>query len=209
MMQTMKAREAQVTTALYLMVAGIILLAVSSVDAQRNCQSATSTNTTQSGWRVFSPPDRSFTVELPGRPRHTNNPDPKGVDEQSFFEWFDCIRSVDFYVLPLNISSPANAFLVGVFDVSRCKRRPEMFNEEVERLVLVIGGDNKRLISDSAVSVDGLPGREFTYANGDANGRVLIVNANRRIYTLIYETDVPAGASSSEAMRMFRTFHPK
>lgn len=163
---------------------------------------------TQSGWRVYSPRSKNFTVEVPGEPRRTNNPDPQGVDERSFLEWFKCSRSVTFYVLRLRPISPGNAFVIGDFDVSRCKRKPEMFDEEVKGLVAILGGDNKQIISNSPVVVKGLPGHEFIYENGDVNGRVLIINASRRIYALLYESDVPKSASSPETTRMFSSFRP-
>ncbi len=163
---------------------------------------------TQSGWRVYFPPNKNFTVELPGEPHPTNNPDPGGVDERSFLEWFKCTRSVAFYVLRLRPSSPANAFVIGDFDVSGCKRKPQLFDEEVKGLVAILGGDNKQIISNSAVVVNGLPGHEFIYENGEVNGRVLIINASRRIYALLYESDVPRAASSPETTRMFSSFRP-
>lgn len=164
-------------------------------------------NRTQSGWRVYSPPDKSFTVELPGEPQHTNKLDPTSSDEneKSFFK---CTKSINGYVFPLRPAHPANVFVIGVFDVSDCKRKRELFDEEVKGLVTVIGGDNKRLVSDSAVRTDGLPGREFIYENGDSYGRVLIVNAGRRIYLLSYTTDVRGATTSSEATRMFSSFRP-
>lgn len=182
-----------------------MLAATNSIDAQIQRRSIMTNRVTQSGWRVYSPPNKSFTVELPREPRRTNKLDPTSSDEESFFE---CTKSVDAYELQLRPKSPEYAFVIGVFDVSACQRKPETFNEEVEGLVAVIGGDNKRLLSDSKVNVDGLSGREFMYENGDLHGRVLIVNAGKRIYFLTYTTDIPGGTSSPEATRMFKTFHP-
>lgn len=162
-------------------------------------------NLTQSGWRVYSPPDKSFTVELPQEPRRVNKIDPTSSDEESFFE---CTKSVDAYELQLNPKSPEYAFVIGVFDVSACQRRPETFNKEVENLVAVIGGDNKRLIKDEKVKVNGLPGREFIYENGDLHGRVLIVNAGKRIYMLTYTNDTSGAITSAETTRMFSSFRP-
>lgn len=207
-MQRMKRRVKQAVVVLVPMAVSIMLFVGISVDAQRSRRSVMSNRINQDKWRVFSPPDGSFTVELPREPRRTNNPDPEGLDEQSFLEWFECTQSVDFYVLKLRPTSPANAFIIGVFNVSGCQRRPEMFDEEVRGLVAIIGGDNKRLISDSVVRVNGLSGREVVYETGEKYGRVLIVNAGKRIYVLIYETNIAGETSSPETTRMFRTFRP-
>jgi hypothetical protein len=164
-------------------------------------------NQTQSDWRVYSPPDKSFTVELPGEPHQTNKLDPASSDEneKSFFE---CTKSIKAYSLPLRPEHPANVFVIGVFDVSGCRRKPELFDEEVKGLVTLIGGDDKSLISDSATRANDQPGREFIYENGDRYGRVLIVNGGRRIYLLSYTTDVRGATTSPEATRMFSSFRP-
>jgi hypothetical protein len=160
-------------------------------------------NQPQSTWRVYSPPDKRFTVELPRVPRHTDKIDPTSADEASFFE---CTKSVEAYELQLKPQSPEYAFVIGVFDVSGCQRKAETFNKEVKDLVAVIGGDNKRLIKDDQVTVNGLPGREFIYQNGNLNGRVLILNAGRRIYMLTYTDDTLSNATSAETTRMFNSF---
>jgi len=167
----------------------------------------TTPNQTQSDWRVYSPPDKSFTVELPGEPHQTNKLDPASSDEneKSFFE---CTKSIKAYSLPLRPEHPANVFVIGVFNMSGCKRKPELFDEEVKGLVTLIGGDDKSLISDSATRANDLPAREFIYENGDRYGRVLIVNGGRRIYLLSYTTDIRGATTSPEATRMFSSFRP-
>jgi hypothetical protein len=162
-------------------------------------------NQTQSTWRVYSPPDKSFTVELPQEPRHTNKIDPTSTDEASFFE---CTKSVDAYELQLKPQSSEYAFVIGVFNVSGCQRKAETFNKEVKGLVAIIGGDNKRLIKNEQVKVNGLPGREFIYQNGDLYGRVLVVNAGKRIYMLTYTNDASGTTTSAETTRMFSSFRP-
>jgi hypothetical protein len=198
----MKTRSKQETAVLI----AVVLMSTLAASAQLKGYTTTP-NQTQSDWRVYSPPDKSFTVELPGEPHQTNKLDPSSSDEneKSFFE---CTKSIKGYVLPLWPTHPANVFVIGVFDVSGCKRKPELFDEEVKGLVTLIGGDDKSLISDSATRANDLPGREFIYENGDRYGRVLIVNAGRRIYLLSYTTDVRGATTSPEAIRMFSSFRP-
>lgn len=207
MRRKLNTKLRQTVAVFSLLAVGTMSTAAGSDAAHRSRCFGVPRRAAQSDWRVFSPPDKSFTVELPGEMRHTNNPDPEGTDAESFLEWFVCTKSVDFYVLPLRPRSSANAFLIGVFKTS-CPRTQQMFDEEVKGLVAVIGGDNKRLISNSVVQVNGLPGREFIYENGDDYGRVAIVNGGRRIYVLSYETDIPHATFSPEANRIFRTFNP-
>lgn len=162
-------------------------------------------NRTQSGWRVYSPADKSFTVELPGQPHPTDDYDFMEGGGAAFFK---CTKSADSYQLDLQPESLINSFSIGVFDVSACKSRPEAFNEEVEAIIPIIDGDDKLILNDSKVRVDGLLGREFAYKKGIVYGRVLVVNAGKRIFLLIYASDIPEATSSPEAARMFKTFHP-
>jgi len=197
----MKTRMMKIAAILFAMVA---LTTTSPAFASSGLEAcAIIQNETQSGWRIYSPPDNSFTVELPQEPRHTNKIDPTSADEASFFE---CTKSVDAYELQLKPQFPEYAFVIGVFDVSGCQRKPETFNKEAKGLVAVIGGDNKRLIKDEQVKVNGLPGRQFIYENGDLYGRVLVLNAGKRIYMLTYTNDAAGTTTSPETNRMFRTF---
>lgn len=200
----MKTRIRLTAAFLFAMMALAITLRVSSNNFQAQARS-TLQGQTQRNWRVYSPPDKSFTVELPQEPRHTNKMDPTSADEASFFE---CTKSVDAYEIQLKPQSPEYAFVIGVFDVSGCPRKAETFNNEVKDLIAILGGDNKRLIKNEQVKVNGLPGREFIYANGELYGRVLVINAGKRIYMLTYTNNSSSTTSSAETIRMFSSFRP-
>lgn len=134
-----------------------VLIAAIATSANSQLQGCSlKRNQPQSTWRLYSPPDKSFTVELPREPRRTDKIDPTSADEASFFE---CTESVEAYELKLKPQSPEYAFVIGVFDVSGCRRKAEIFNQEVNGLVAVIGGDNKHLIKIEQVKINGLPGR--------------------------------------------------
>jgi hypothetical protein len=200
----MKTRMKQTAAFLFAMMALATTLPVNSNNFQAQGR-PTLQNQTQLNWRVYSPPDKSFTVELPQEPRRTNKMDPTSNDEASFFE---CTKSVDAYEIQLKPQSPEYAFVIGVFNVSGCQRKAETFNKEVKGLVAVIGGDDKRLIKDKQVKVNGLPGREFIYENGELYGRVLVVNAGKRIYMVTYTNDASGTTTSAETTRMFSSFRP-
>ena len=200
----MKTRIQLTAAFLFAMMALAITLRVGSNNFQAQARS-TLQGQAQGNWRVYSPPDRSFTVELPQEPRHTNKIDPTSTDEASFFE---CTKSVDAYEIQLKPQSPEYAFVIGVFDVSGCRRKAETFTKEVKDLIAILGGDNKRLIKNEQVTVNGLPGREFIYENGELYGRVLLINAGKRIYMLTYTNNSSGGTSSAETIRMFSSFRP-
>lgn len=142
---------------------------------------------------------------MPQEPRRTDKTDPTSIDEASFFK---CTKSVIAYELQPKSHSPEYAFVIGVFDVSACKRKSETFNKEVNDLVAILGGDDKRLIKNEQMKVNGLPGREFIYENGDLYGRVLVVNGGKRIYMLTYTNDAYGTTTSAETTRMFSSFRP-
>ncbi|MCP9496912.1 MAG: hypothetical protein MSG64_21040 [Pyrinomonadaceae bacterium MAG19_C2-C3] len=198
----MKTQAKQTAAVLFATV--VLATMLPGVNLQTQCRSIVQ-NKTQAGWRVYSPPDKSFTVELPGEPHPTDDYDFMEGGGAAFFK---CTKSADSYQLDLQPESVINSFSIGVFDVSTCKRRPETFNEEIEAIIPIIGGDDKLILRDSKLRVDGLPAREFIYKKGIVYGRVLIVNAGKRIFLLIYASDIPEATSSPEAARMFKTFHP-
>src|SRR5256885_1566029 len=128
MMKTQKKQKAGFLFAM--MALPVTLLVINSANFQAQGGAALESQT-QPTWRVYSPPDKSFTVELPQEPRRTNKIDPTSTDEASLFE---CTKSVDAYELQLKPQTPEYAFVIGVFDVSGCQRKPETFNEEVKGL---------------------------------------------------------------------------
>ena len=201
MMKTIRTTINLKLIVLSLGILGVFTLMANYTKAQDNFNN--SGQTIQPDWRVFSPSDKSFTVELPDTPTLSNTFDPEdpNVEDKNLFR---CSKSLGVYQLLL--SSKADLFSIGFFDVSACRRNQSEFDREAKELTSVLGGDNKDVIKNSKVYVDGLPARELIYMNG-GYGRILMINANKRIFMLAYKTD--ANTPSKEAERIFRTFRPQ
>src|SRR5215213_3217905 len=155
----------------------------------------------QSSWQVFSPPDKSFTVELPTQPRRPLN------KEESAESIFENIKSAYVYTLKLRSNDPVPDFSFGVLYLSKPLSNPK-FDETVNSNMLWIGGDDKHFSKESDVIVSGFHGREFIYEKGIASGRALFINAGSRIYVMLFHTEVEGDISSEAVSRIFRTFKP-
>lgn len=193
------------TIFLFQMIAFIAMVLDLNADGSQVLRSDFALNpTAQSEWIKFSPPDKSFVVEAPRKLSRIDKPE-SANSQDALFRW---AKSADAYELPLASESNKYAFVIGVLNISDCQRAKDAFKEEVKDFILTIGGDNKRIVSDVEVSVNDVPGREVVYENGDVNGRVLILNAGKRIYLVIYTTDVFEKTSAPEILRIFRSFRP-
>jgi hypothetical protein len=187
----MKITKLQLITILLFLVIGFI---VKPAEAQKQRRVQKLRNIPRLSWQKFHPPDKSFSVELPGKPYYTKNPDsgPNGVDDESLLDLFKCTKKVDFYILPITIISntESNDFVIQVFDVSSCKRKPEVFDKEIAEHFLWMGGDSKEIMKDSSLKKYGRSWREIIYRKGEKNGgRFLAVDARSKIYLLSYETE--------------------
>lgn len=204
----MKTRTNLKLTTFFLAVIGV-LVSLNYANAQETRKIPDNSQTTRTNGIVFSPPDKSFTVELPATPEHSNTIDPNDPgDDKGLFK---CSKSLDSYILPADSETPktdkfTNRFIIGSFNVSGCQHSNSSFNKETEELATFLGGDNKTVIKNSKVYVKRLSARDLIYYNG-GYGRILMINANKRIFMLIYFTD--KDNPSEVAERIFRTFQPR
>jgi hypothetical protein len=164
---------------------------------------------TPKDWVIFSPPDRSFSINLPQMPSLTEKFNPGAKDE---LQNFRCTNSlVAAYKFPLRPDTKEFEFAIGVFDVSRCKRTPRDFRLETERIVRLFADDpNDAIISDKAIKVNRYPGRELITRTGAGNDVWdMFVDTGQRMYWLAYSTDEHNGHLSREASLIFRSSSPK
>lgn len=162
----------------------------------------------QTAWEVFSPPDKSFEIELPERPKSLENP-ASDVDVSILLTVFKCTKPLGVYHSQSEDDDSKPQFGIGVFEVTGCKRTKKMFQKEVDMLFLTWGGDARKALRNSKVRVNGLEGRELVYEIGGSHGRVLFVNGGNRIFLLTYTKPMNLSISSDEEERIFRTFRPK
>lgn len=168
-----------------------ILVSISQVDSQSN-------------WRIFSPPDKSFTVELPRTPKFQR----KKVNPRKDALFENTIMG-DAYTFRLRQNDPESVFSISVFYLSAPVNN-QLFNQRAKSLALIIGGDKEDsdFTKKADVRVNGFHGREFIYEKGVISGRALFINAGKRIYFLLYHTDVEGEISSETIVRIFETFKP-
>ena len=145
---------------------------------------------------TFSPPDRSFRIKIPSKPSHVHSS--LDYERQGLFEGNFAADTYDF--------SPNDSGTVGVitvFHLARAKSRRQ-FNKESDSIMLVVGGDDKEFLKRTSIRTSGLHGREYLYSKGDIRGRVLIVNAGKKIFFLQYHTE--SGALPDFVDTIFRSF---
>ena len=163
------------------------------------CAQATQAQT----WRRFSPPNRSFIIELPARPKPVKN------KEDSPQTLFNLGKAKSGYAYKVNLGFEKDPeLLVGVTDLSKPLSDSE-FDKTVDSLMLFVAGDDKHFSRKTDLVVGGFHGRDFMYDKGVMRGRALFMNSGRRIYLLIVGTEVDDDAiSSTTVQRIFKSFRP-
>jgi hypothetical protein len=118
-------------------------------------------------------------------------------------------KSVD--VIGSRESRHANsAYQIIVLVPSEGMRKEEGGANKLSGLEFTIGGDDAEPASESLITVNGFNGKEFIYhfagaeSLGHRKGR--IIDAQTRIFVLIYATNTPASLNSSAAARFFKSF---
>lgn len=161
----------------------------------------------QNSWFTYSTDTEGFMIEVPDKLVRFAKLDPESSNETEK-RFFKCTRSVSAYRLrPASTNLPI-IFAVGVFDVSGCVRSPELFEKEVIAISQILGGDEKVIVSESFKKVHGLQAFEFVHSNGDSHGRILMVNADKRIYLLIRRGKTRDELFDTDSVRLFGSFRP-
>jgi hypothetical protein len=165
----------------------------------------------QPKWFVYSPPDKSFSVELPWKPHyeHRNYSDFAG-NMRGRMERFKGTNYLNYYYLQMYENETSTDFYISVYDVAR-KRSDKEFDDEVDSMISPpkqAEDKDWHLVKDEAVTVNGLHGREYVYERGKLSGRMLIVNAGHFIYVLHYHTEDKKGVARPSVERVFNTFQP-
>jgi hypothetical protein len=156
----------------------------------------TPTATRNGDWRVYTPPDKSFSVEFPCKPTQTN------VSEISTPSYE--------YACGLEELVGLQFFTIGVFktDFEGAKLRDEAAFERSVKEALT---PNKRLVKLIPIKIEGGIGREMIFTNTRDemdNGRVrIIIFGNHRYEVVFGATDIKL-LESPAAERFFSTFKP-
>lgn len=148
--------------------------------------------------RIWSPPDNSFTIELP-------------VDLREIKGEYDDENKEGFRSIKLFGSSEAEASF-GVFEVvilDLSKNEQLNVNDKLKGLEFLIGSDDQRPTKETVVRVDGLPAREVLFVGPGKCSKGLMIDAGARIYVLGLVVKVCENLDTATAKRFFKTFHLK
>jgi hypothetical protein len=148
--------------------------------------------------RMWSPPDNSFTIEVPVNLREVT-----GEYRDESKERFRSIR--------LFGTSEAEATF-GVFEVvilDLSKKEQLNANDKLKGLEFLIGEDDQKPNKDTVVRVDGLPAREVQFVGPGKCSKGLMIDAGDRIYVLGVVVNVCEDLDTASAKRFFKTFRLK
>lgn len=158
----------------------------------------------QPGQRIYSPPNKCFTVELPEAPKFRRI---RMTRNDIMFRRGGSGYAA-YYISP-SLNSYETIFTTGVLRLYVPMNNQE-FDDNTYVFMSMYGGDKE----DSAfkkkadVTIAGFHGREYVYEASEAVGRALFINAGKHVYFLIYHTKSEEELSSEVVVRMFSTFKP-
>ena len=159
-------------------------------------QSPTPTPTPNDDWHLYTPPDKSFSVELPCKPTQTNVSEPSTPSYQ-----YACGREE---------SDGLHFFTIVVFkvDLEEAKLRDEA---AFERSVKDSLTSNKRIVKLIPFKIEGGIGREMVATNRRDdmdNLRVRVIIFGRHRYEVVFGATDMKMLESPAAERFFATFKP-
>ena len=154
------------------------------------------TPTPNGDWRTYTPPDKSFSVELPCEPTQTN------VSEISTPSYE--------YGCGLEDSDGLTFFTIGVFNADF--EGPKLRDEAAfERSVKESLTPNKRIVKLVPIKIEGGIGREMVFTNTRDemdNGRVRVIIFGQFRFEIVFGATDMKMLESPAAERFFATFKP-
>ena len=154
------------------------------------------TPTPNGEWRVYTPPDKSFSVELPCQPSQTNVSEP----------------ATPIYQYSCDQEEPAQLHFF-VIVVSKTNFEEAKLRDEAafERSVKDSLTPNKRVIKLVPIKIEGGIGRELVFTNTRDdmdNGRVRVIVFGTHRYEILFAATDLKTLESPAAERFFATFKP-
>lgn len=145
--------------------------------------------------KMWSPPDKSFTVEVPERLR---------AKKAEYDDWnHERYKSIKLFG-----SSPRGGqdliFQIVILELSDKGARDS--NEKLAGLEFLIGGDDERPTKESKVTIDGLNAREIVFAGSKKCRKGLIIDGDARIYVLGMIVTNCESLNQAAAKRFFESF---
>lgn len=159
-------------------------------------------------WRVYSPPDKSFSIELPAPLRRVTFFEGKtGASSEA---GLDVDKNVSSYAA-LQSAPKVREYGVIVIDGRSKELDPVERRKRVAGLDFVIGGDDATPTSKSTVQANGLTGKEYVYAKEIGDGiytRGRVFDAGKRIYVIVFRARTAEDLGSPDAERFLNSFRP-
>jgi hypothetical protein len=160
------------------------------------------------GWLMYTPSDKSFTVEVPGT-SHRELETYEGLDESTPAGW----RPLHAYVAATLLETPRalfmRAYFISAFEVMS---RGAASQKQIDEFVEALAGKSKRLTSSKQINIAGRRVREVTLASKDTEEsefvRVRFIETDARVYMLTYLTN-SSDIYSRSATRFFNSFRAK
>lgn len=160
------------------------------------------------GWLMYTPSDKSFTVEVPAT-SHREVETYEGFDELTPAGW----RPLHSYVAATLLETPSalfmRAYYISAFEVMSPGAESQ---KQIDELIDAFAGKNKRLTSSKQINIDGRRVREVTLASKDTEEnefvRVRFIETDARVYMLTYITNT-SDIYSPSATRFFNSFRAK
>ena len=147
--------------------------------------------------RMWSPPDNSFTIEVPVNLREI-----KGEYNDESKERF---RSIKLFGTS-EAEASFGVFEVVILDLS--KKEQLNVDGKLKGLDFLMG-DGQRPTRETVLRVDGLPAREVLFVGPSKCSKGLMIDAGDRIYVLGLVVNVCEDLDTASAKRFFKTFQLK
>ncbi|MDX6304352.1 MAG: hypothetical protein QOI77_1321 [Blastocatellia bacterium] len=179
----------------------LLLLSICSVLA------ITSNIRAQPKWRVYTSPNKSFSVELPWNPNYVRRNTAGMVGGPGGVVAFRGTWAEDIYNLSMYIDEEHTSFVIRVYNLSARDSEKE-FDAEGKLTPITSGRQKPDEWQENPVTINGLRGREVIYKKGKVASRLLIVFADHRIYQVEFVTEDKRGISRGPVNRVFGTFQP-
>lgn len=180
--------------AVFLMLLTLLMMASFADDAQ--------------SWRVYSPPEKSFSVELPA-PLHRVTSF-EGKYGASTEPGLDVHKNVLSYAA-LQSAPKVREYGVIVIDGKSKEFLSAERGKRIDGFEFFIGGDDATPTSQRTVHVNGLTGKEYVYAKEIEDGiytRGRVFDAGERIYVIVFRARTAEDLSSPDAEKFLNSFRP-
>jgi hypothetical protein len=147
-------------------------------------------------WRVYTPPDKSFSVELPCEPMRTN----VSADATPTYQY------------ACGVEEFSRLYMIYVMELSDTWKAKLRDAAELERSIRESFAPNKRVVKMTPFTVEGGIGREIIVHNLKnpeelSRGRVIVIGA--RHYQIAFGSDDEKALHGPDAERFFASFKPK